>query len=396
MMALDFCVPGKDGFMRIFFSVGEPSGDIHGANLIRALSSVRSDCEFVGFGGDRMAQAGCMHLFPLCNYAVMGFSRVIASLPQFVRLIAQADRYFRRHRPDAVVLIDYPGFNWWIARRAHAQGIPVFYFVPPQIWAWASWRVNKMRRFVDHVLCSLPFEEAWYREHGVSAEYVGHPFFDDLPGQKVDPGFLDGQRRQGGTVIGILPGSRTQEVQRNFPTQLRSAQIIHQAHPDTRFMVACFKESQQKMADEMLRAYPQLPMQTFVHRTPEIIEASKLCLSVSGSVSLELLYRAKPTVIIYRTGKLVETFIRPLLTAKYITLVNLLADKLLYPEFASDRCQAGEASQALLHWLDDDAKYAKTCGELLALRERTAQPGACARAARRIVEVLEEQHARVA
>ena len=174
----------------------------------------------------------------------MGFSQVFAALPQFMGLISQADRYFRHHRPDAVVLIDYPGFNWWIARRAHFHGIPVFYFVPPQIWAWASWRVKRMRRWVDHVLCSLPFEEPWYRERGVAAEYVGHPFFDELPGQRLDSAFVTAQQRQGGTIIGLLPGSRTQEVERNFLSQLRAAQAIHRARPETRFLVASFKESQ--------------------------------------------------------------------------------------------------------------------------------------------------------
>lgn len=382
--------------MRIFFSVGEPSGDIHGANLIRALARMRPDLETVGFGGDRMAQAGCTHLFPLCNYAVMGLTKVLASLPQFMSLISQADRYFRHHRPDAVVLIDYPGFNWWIARRAHFHGIPVFYFVPPQLWAWASWRVQKMRRFVDHVLCSLPFEEPWYRERGVAAQYVGHPFFDELPGQRLDAEFLDAQRRQRGTVIGILPGSRTQEVERNFLIQLGSAAAIHAARPETRFLVACFKEYHQQMAEKMRRAFPNLPMQMFVGKTPEIIEASKACISVSGSVSLELLYRAKPTVIVFRVSMLSELALRPLLTTKYITLVNLLADKMLYPEFVNDRFEAAEVAQAMMPWLNDDKAYAQTCRDLLALRERTAQPGACARAAERILDVLASKRTRAA
>jgi lipid-A-disaccharide synthase len=382
--------------MRIFFSVGEPSGDIHGANLIRALQGLHGVVESVGFGGPRMAEAGCDQLFPLCEYAVMGVSKVLASLPQFMGLISRADRYFRRHRPDAVVLIDYPGFNWWIARRAKFHGIPVFYFVPPQIWAWASWRVKKMRRYVDHVLCSLPFEEAWYRQRGVSADYVGHPFFDDLPRQTLDPAFRADQQRQAGTIIGILPGSRTQEVQRNFPTQLRAAQTIHRAHPETRFLVACFRESQQRLAEEMCRASPPLPMQTFVHKTPEIVEASKACIAVSGSVSLELLYRAKPTVIVYRTSHLAETFIRPLIKAKYITLVNLLADKLLYPEHSGVGCPSAEAAREVLHWLDDDHAYAGVCRELLALREKVARPGACDRAAQRIMAALEHRERRAA
>src|SRR6476660_9768645 len=181
--------------MRIFFSVGEPSGDVHGANLIRSLQAIEPSLECVGFGGDLMAAAGCDHLFPLCNHAVMGFSSVLAALPQFMGLISQADRYFRHQRPDAVVLIDYPGFNWWIARRAHYHGIPVFYFVPPQLWGWAGWRVEKVRKWVDHVLCSLPFEEQWYHDRGITgARYVGHPFFDELPRQRLDQAFLDEQR----------------------------------------------------------------------------------------------------------------------------------------------------------------------------------------------------------
>ena len=386
----------RDGeLMRIFFSVGEPSGDVHGANLLRAMQAIRPDVEAVGFGGDRMEQAGCKHLFPLCNYAVMGFGPVFASLPTFMGLISQADRYFRHHRPDAVVLIDYPGFNWCIARRAHYHRIPVYYFVPPQICAWASWRVNKMRAFVDHVLCSLPFEETWYRERGVSCEYVGHPFFDELPRQKLDPDFMEAQRGQAGTIVGILPGSRTQEVERNFPSQLLAARTIHRARPDTRFLVASFKDSQLKMAEKMRREFPDVPVQMYVGKTPEIIELSKVCLSVSGSVSLELLYRAKPTVIVYRVSRILA-MLRGLLTTKYVTLVNLLADKLLYPEFTGASCSAAESSQAILHWLNDDLAHARTVRELLALREKTARPGACERAAQRILQTMPYRIARAA
>jgi lipid-A-disaccharide synthase len=382
--------------MRIFFSVGEPSGDVHGANLIRSLRALQPNVECVGFGGDLMAGAGCDHLFPLCNHAVMGFSRVLAALPQFMGLISQADRYFRHQRPDAVVLIDYPGFNWWIARRAHYHGIPVFYFVPPQIWAWASWRVKRMKRWVDHVLCSLPFEEAWYRERGVAAEYVGHPFFDELPRQQLDAQFMAEQQRLGGTVVGLLPGSRTSEVERNFQSHLRTAQIIHRERPDTRFLVACFKDSHLKMADKMRREFPGLPVQLHVGKTPEIIEASKMCLSVSGSVSLELLYRAKPTVIVYRLSTLMGAFLKPLVKTKYITLVNLLADKLLFPEHPCITCQSEILSKELLHWLNDEQAFTQLRNELIALKERCAKPGACDRAAQRIVQALTMGKARAA
>src|SRR5206468_10273114 len=171
--------------MRIFFSAGEPSGDVHGANLIGALRRLRPEVECEGFGGERMEAAGCRLHYPLTRLAVMWFLRALTNAPTFLDLLSRADRHFAKDPPDAVVLIDYPGFNWWVARRAHFHGIPVFYFVPPQLWAWAGWRVKKMRRFVDHVLCSLPFEETWYHERNVPADYVGHPFFDELPRQEL-------------------------------------------------------------------------------------------------------------------------------------------------------------------------------------------------------------------
>ena len=158
-----------------------------------------------------MAKAGCQLLYPLVQLAVMWFARVLANAGTFLSLISQADRYFRQHRPDAVILIDYPGFNWWMARRAHFHGIPVFYFVPPQLWGWAGWRVKKMQRWVDHVLCTLPFEMPWYQQRGVQAEYVGHPFFDELANQVLDEAFL-AQQKPEQPIIGLLPGSRTQEI----------------------------------------------------------------------------------------------------------------------------------------------------------------------------------------
>ena len=185
--------------MRIFLSAGEPSGDLHAANLIQSLRKRWPDAEFVGYGGPRMAQAGAEVLFPLVEMAVMWFLRVLLNLPKFMALVDQADRYFRDERPDAVVLIDYPGLHWWIARKAKERGIPVFYYVPPQIWAWAGWRVKKVKKYVDHVLCSLPFEPAWYHERGViQAKYVGHPYFDELAERVLDETFLDAETCPGG------------------------------------------------------------------------------------------------------------------------------------------------------------------------------------------------------
>jgi lipid-A-disaccharide synthase len=376
--------------MHIFVSAGEPSGDLHGANLIRALERHDPQVECVGFGGERMAAAGCQLLYPLCGLAVMWFVRVLAHAPVFLQLLSRTDRYFRHRRPDAVVLIDYPGFNWWVARRAHFHGIPVFYFVPPQLWGWAGWRVRKMRRWVDHVLCSLPFEEAWYEDRGVHAYYVGHPYFDELPGQCLDETFLRTQRARSAPVVGLLPGSRTQEVERNLSTLIATAARIHEARPDARFLVACFKESHRRFVDSCLRGRG-LPIESCVGRTPEIIEVARACVAVSGSVGLELLYRGKPAVVVYRVGHIDLRVARSLKTSRYISLVNLLADKELFPEFLSAKCEAESMSRHVLTWLNDAGAYEEVCNEVIALRARVARTGACDRAAQYLLTALNER-----
>jgi lipid-A-disaccharide synthase len=376
--------------MRIFFSAGEPSGDLHGANLIRTLRQLHPGLECVGFGGERMAAEGCRLLYPLCQLAVMWFLRVLTNASRFLRLLSQADDFFRDERPDAVVLIDYPGFNWNIARLAHARGIPVFYFVAPQLWAWAGWRVRKMRRWVDHVLCTLPFEAAWYRERGVHGHFIGHPYFDELARQRLDPAFIAAQRGRPGTIIGVLPGSRHQEIERNLSTLLESARRIHAVRPDVRFLVACFEATQQQRVESDLRG-SALPVEVCTGRTPEIIHLSRCCLAVSGSVGLELLYHGKPSCVVYRIRSLDLVVGRWFMTCRYISLVNLLAGKELFPEYLTDRCEAEAVSTHVLRWLNEPATYWGVCAELAELRRRVAEPGACERAARYVLAELERR-----
>jgi lipid-A-disaccharide synthase len=370
--------------MRIFVSAGEPSGDLHGSNLVAALRRARPDVECVGFGGERMEAAGCRLLYPLCRLAVMGFLRVFANAAAFVRLLRQADAYFKEQRPDAVVLIDYPGFHWWLARRAKAYGIPVFYFVPPQLWAWAGWRVKKMRRSVDHVLCTLPFEEPWYRSRGVAAHYLGHPYFDELPQQQLNAAFVEAQQERLGTVIGLLPGSRNQELEHNLATLLGAARRIHAARPDTRFLVACYKPEHTSLVEARLHGCG-LPIEVHAGRTPEIIHLARATVAVSGSVGLELLYRGKPSVVVYRANRVGLWIMHFLLKCRYISLVNLLADRELFPEYLSPRDEAQAVAGRVLHWLNDEEAYREVCAALAALRHRVAEPGACRRAAEYIL-----------
>jgi lipid-A-disaccharide synthase len=381
-----FFFSGTDA-MRIFLSAGEPSGDLHAANLLSSLRARRPQLEFVGFGGERLAQAGCQLLYPLCDLAVVGFVRVLAHATSFLELVSRADRYFRHQRPDAVVLIDFPGFNWWIARRAHFHGIPVYYFVPPQLWGWAPWRVKKMQRYVDHVLCTLPFEKPWYAERGVAAHYVGHPYFDELSERRLDEGFLQQQRDKGGRIVALLPGSRNQEVTRNWPMMMAAAQRIFAARPDTRFLVASYKQSQRLQVEGQMPD-GKLPIETHVGRTPEIIHLAQACIAVSGSVGLELLWHGTPSAVCYQVSSFDLWLAGKLKTAPYISLVNLLAGKELFPEYLTDRSLHVEMAEQIVGWLNDSARLEAVRGELAALREHVAQAGACERTADYILATL--------
>lgn len=404
---------GQGKALRIFFSAGEPSGDLHGANLIRELHARSPHVEAVGYGGPLMQQAGCTLHEDLTALAVMWFARALANLHHFWNLVCRADRYFRHQRPDAVVLIDYPGFNWWIARRAKAHGIPVFYYCPPQIWAWAQWRVKKMRRLVDHVLCALPFEQDWFLTKGCNATFVGHPFFDEVRRQTPDAGFIERMRGQDGPLVAILPGSRTQEVEHNLYWFLRAAALIRQQVPDARFAIAAFKPHQAEMARRQVQA-AGLPVEVHVGRTPELIHAADCCMAVSGSVSLELLHQARPTVILYRISRLayfVQSFFRKV---KYITLVNLLetedlypkdvtpydpsqpdADRVLYPEYLTCDDKSAEVAAHIVQWLTDSGKRQSLIARLERLRARVGQPGAAGRAADHILGILAQRPVRV-
>jgi lipid-A-disaccharide synthase len=337
----------------------------------------------------------------------MWFARVLVNIHKFWNLASRADRYFRHHRPDAVVLIDYPGFNWWIARRAKAHGIPVFYYGAPQLWAWASWRVRKMRRLVDHVLCKLPFEEAWYTERGCNATYVGHPYFDQLRAEQLDAAFLEEQQRAGRPLVAILPGSRTQEVQNNFAALLKAARIVHGKVPKVRFAVAAFKQSQAEMIRAQV-AGSDLPIQVHVKRTAELIHAADCAMAVSGSVSLELLYHTTPSVILYRISRLaffVQKFFR---RVRYITLVNLLTSDdlfpqrvgvydpidpkdaaVLMPEYLSCSDKSQQIAGHVVEWLAAPNTRAVRVRQLAELKQVVANGGASCRAADYLLEILD-------
>lgn len=379
--------------MRIFISTGEPSGDLHAANLIHSLRRHRPDVRVVGFGGDRMREAGATLIYPLVDLAVMWFLQVLLNIHKFFQVKAMADREFRENRPDAVVLIDYPGFHWHLARTAKKHGIPVVYFVPPQLWAWAGWRVKKVRRSIDLVLCSLPFEPKWYADRGVpGALYVGHPYFDELAERIIDASFVAEQSAESRPTVAILPGSRTLELTRNLPILFRAAGKLADHCPEVRFTVACLHERHRELAASLL-AESGLPatvrVELYAGRTPELIRTASLAWAVSGSVGLELMMEALPTVVLYKIRSFDLWVARKFIRAKYISLVNLLADAEVMPEYLTAQDVSSDLADWATRWLDHPSERTRAARALADLRDREAVPGASERAAEAVVALVE-------
>lgn len=382
---------------KIFFSVGEPSGDLHAANLIRSLQtgserSVIEQPKFRGLGGPRMRDAGCSLDFELTNLAVVGFAEVVPKLREFFRVADIASDVFERDRPDAVILVDFPGFNWHIAKRAKKFGIPVFYYLPPQLWAWGSWRLRKMRATVDHVLCNLPFEPEWYAKRKMQVEYVGHPFFDEIADRRLDQKFIAQWDNWDGLQVVVLPGSRTREVNSIWPMQLEAIRELSKRHPKTRFLVACYQDRHCLACQRsMTESDKALKVEFFFGRTSELIELADCALMKSGSVSLEMMARGTPSVVVYHVSRSFYAIGRCLVSLKSMSLPNMMAGKTVMPEFlavGSTAKATGQAIEAMDVLLSSSEARDSQRAELQALSKAFAAPGASDRAARSILQHL--------
>lgn len=325
-----------------FISAGDPSGDVHAAELVGCLRRRFPGARFTAYGGEALQAAGCDTPVLLTDLALMWFGRVLVKLPTFIGYLRQAEEFFVKQRPDLVIVVDFPGFNWHIARLAKKHRIPVCYFFPPQLWGWAAWRIKKVQKYIDFCLCSLPFEESWFNQRGVKAEYIGHPFLAKVRDAKYDESFLTGLRRQyfDRSLLLLLPGSRDQEVAANFDDMVKIAQKVTESLPSVTPVIGAFKERHAEMVRRRL-ARENLLWPVFVGRTAELMNLSRAALAVSGSVSMELLAHKKPTVIYYRVSRLamlVQRFVR---RVKFITLVNIIAADIRVSDVA---CAADDTS----------------------------------------------------
>jgi lipid-A-disaccharide synthase len=369
---------------------GEASGDLHGAKLVEAMLARDPSLFFCGVGGRALQAAGVRILVEASDLAVVGITEVFSKIGSLLKGISRVKKLLKSLKPDLLIIIDFPDFNLHAAAIAKQQGIPVFYYISPQVWAWRKGRVKKIKRLVDHVGVILPFEEAFYREHDVPVTFVGHPLLDETFYSKRDKTGLD---RHAEPLIGLLPGSRDKEVIRNLPAMLEAAARIRQRFPDIRFCVSHAPTVEKKLMNRIMGKFRygnEISVSTEHVRT--IFERSRLVIAVSGTVTLEAAISGTPTVIIYSVSPLSYWIGRALISVKHIGLINLIAGKEIVPELIQKDAAPEHIAECVIALLNKPEKLENMCADLLLAQERLGAPGASRRAAALAFELLEHRH----
>ncbi|WP_319583752.1 lipid-A-disaccharide synthase [uncultured Pseudodesulfovibrio sp.] len=365
----------------IWFSVGEASGDLHGAELMKALKAADPAVTFTGMGGPAMEGVGLESRHSMREISLVGITEILGGLPRILKLLGIIKGELAEIRPSAIILVDCPEFNFRIARMAKKLGIPVYYYISPQIWAWRSGRANFLREFTRKVICILPFEKEFYAKYGMDVEYVGSPLMDVLPLDRLDQMAVHENR------IGLLPGSRRKEVTALLPVFARAARLLAGDHPDLEYVLV----RAPGMDESLLRSlWPaEIPV-SFVEPDAryETFRSCKLILAASGTVTLETALIGTPVAVAYKVSPLSELIGRLLVNVKYISLPNLIVDRELYPEFIGKEATPENLAATARKWLDDPEAYGAVKAGLGGLRTMVGEPGAPGRAARIILDDL--------
>jgi lipid-A-disaccharide synthase len=369
----------------------EPSGDLLGAALVRALRELLPDSRFVGVAGPRMLTEGCATLMPQERLSVMGLVEVLRVLPDLLQARAELLRHFVAAPPAVVIGVDAPDFNLGLERRLRARGIPTVHLVSPTVWAWRPGRVKGIRRSVDLMLCIFPFEEAFLRAHGVNAHYIGHPLADEIPlpdqgaAARAELGLAPSD-----VVVALLPGSRRSEVSRLAAPMLETARWCHRRRPGLHFVAPMVSDALKAMvADEHRRVAPGLVLQLLSGQSRTAVAAADVVLTASGTATLETLLLKRPMLVAYKLNSLTYRLVMALdlIKVPYAAMANLLAGEELAPEFLQDRCRADLMGPALLAMLDDAPRRAEI-GRRYAEIHRQLSRGAARTGAERILAML--------
>lgn len=380
--------------LRVGLIAGEASGDLLGAGLVREIRNFYPDAIFVGVAGPAMLEAGVEGWLPMERLSVMGIAEIARHIPELLRIRRAVTEHFLALRPDVVIGIDSPDFTLGVERRLRAAGIRTVHYVSPSIWAWRAGRIRTVARAAELVLCLLPFEKALYDEHGIAAEFVGHPMADEIP-MVPDPararaalGLAD--LGEASEIVALLPGSRLGEVERLGGEFAAAAALVATRHPRLRFVAAMASQPIRECFETQLTARGNgVYVRLFDGRSREVMEAADLVMLASGTATLEAALLKRPMVVAYKVSELTRRIVaglRLMKTSRF-ALPNLLAGEDLVPELIQESATAELIAEEAVALLDDAAKRTRLANRFEEIHMKLRQ-GADRRAAKAVLRLV--------
>ncbi len=375
---------------RLFLCAGEPSGDLLGSELATALQAAHPNISLCGMGSKKMQQAGVELVVDCSDLAIVGLWEVVKKLPQIKRTMKSIVNYLTAHRPDAIILIDYPGFNLRLAKAAKQLGIKVIYYSCPQIWAWHYSRIKKIKRYCDHMLTLFPFEEKMYQRETMPATFVGHPMVQRIQptmtqSMAMEKHHLDPNQK----IIALLPGSRISELNNLLPDMLAAAKLISQQLPDAQFILPLAENFDKNIltARAELKLLPK-NLHIIEKNRYDVLQCADAAIAVSGTVTLELALLNVPMVIIYRVSPITYVLGKNLMRAPYFGLCNIVAEEVLAKELLQQQVTPENIANEIMRLLNKPEERQTVAEKLARLQTKMVSSKPAARAAAKIMELV--------
>ena len=358
---------------RIFVISGEASGDLHAANLIHEMNLIEKNIEFLGWGGDRMKKEGVIIKKHISELAFMGFKEVVLNLGTILRNFKHCKSQILEFEPDFLILVDYPGFNLRIAKWAKKEGIPVAYYISPQIWAWKQSRIYQIKQNVSKMYTILPFEPIFYRKFDVEVEYCGHPLLDEIKRfNELEENKLKSEK----PILAVLPGSRKQEIERKLPIMLEAAKHF----PNFETIVACAPN----LPISYYLKYASNGVRFVENETYKLLNSSEMAIVTSGTATLETALFCVPQVVCYKSSRMSYLIARMLVKIKFISLVNLILDREVVRELIQNECNSEQIVNELKSISENSKKREKILSDYDQLIQLLGQNGSSKRVAEKI------------
>ncbi len=368
---------------KIFFSVGELSGDIHTAKVIEEINKLTSDTSIFALGGNNMKNQGAKLIHHISETSFMGFSEVIRHLPQLRQIWKNTLHFLKTEKPDLVVLVDYPGFNLRLAKACYKINIPVVYYISPQVWAWHQSRSKKIKKYTKALFCIQPFEEDWFKKRDIKATFVGNPLMDEIFSN--DSSLPDLKHPDSSHLIGLFPGSRLQETENHFPIMVEAVKILKKEFPKLEAHIAVAPGI---AINKYKEQYPMNWLKWTYNRNQDLMRQSDFLFMSSGTATLEAAIANTPMTVIYKVSPLTYWLGKKLIKVPFISLPNLIGEKEGVTELIQHEANAVNLANEALTILKSKIKELEMRNFLKNVTNKLGKPGASARVAKKIIDFL--------